>query len=211
MSNELPPLPEPFGWVMSGDCLTRSAELKRSWDAVGIKNIPVYATPPSAPSAAQGATQSNQVSGNSGELDLMAAPGAMAQAERLRDALRRTPQMPVYVYGKEIRAVLDALAASSAQEALQDAGKRASVTNTVADARGWISVDERLPAMSEARPMDPTRPPPVRTPVIVATDAGRVFQTIYSGFGWANLNFGRENVTHWMPLPEPPTAVRSKA
>lgn len=69
----------------------------------------------------------------------------------------------------------------------------------------WVSVEERLPEKSSARPICPvTNPNPKRIEVIVATTLGRVFTTVYSGFGWANLRFGREEVTHWMPLPEPP-------
>jgi hypothetical protein len=70
----------------------------------------------------------------------------------------------------------------------------------------WIPVTERMPAKSDFRPNDPTKPPPDRTTVLVATTLGRVLETQYTGLGWANLRFGSEEVTHWMPKPEHPAA-----
>jgi len=67
----------------------------------------------------------------------------------------------------------------------------------------WIPVSERLPPLSDFRPNDPTRPPKTTRKILVAVDDGRVFETIYTGLGFANV--GRDHsVTHWMPLPQPP-------
>lgn len=41
-----------------------------------------------------------------------------------------------------------------------------------------------------------------QVPILVATDKGRVFETVRSSFGVANL-YG-ETATHWMPLPVAP-------
>lgn len=54
----------------------------------------------------------------------------------------------------------------------------------------WISVKERLPERNTA--------------VIVAVDDGHVFQTLYAYDGWDLWEGCTCNVTHWMPLPEPP-------
>jgi hypothetical protein len=74
----------------------------------------------------------------------------------------------------------------------------------------WINVKDRLPEKTEHRPASMhgyENPIAVQPEVIVATLEGRVFQTSYSAFGWANLNSRTDEVTHWMPLPEPPKDV----
>lgn len=55
----------------------------------------------------------------------------------------------------------------------------------------WISVEERLPAPFEA--------------VIVCRRGGKVEQG-YKAVGdwWRVYGTRTKNVTHWMPLPEPP-------
>lgn len=54
----------------------------------------------------------------------------------------------------------------------------------------WIPVSERLPEKN--------------TTVIAATDYGVVFQALYAYDGWDLWEGNEVNITHWMPLPEPP-------
>lgn len=54
----------------------------------------------------------------------------------------------------------------------------------------WTPVSERLPEDNTA--------------VIVATDNGMVFQCLYAYDGWDLWDGYKVNITHWMPLPEPP-------
>ena len=54
----------------------------------------------------------------------------------------------------------------------------------------WIPVTERLPEKNTA--------------VIVATDRGDTFQCLYAYDGWDLWEGYIINITHWMPLPEPP-------
>ena len=54
----------------------------------------------------------------------------------------------------------------------------------------WIPVTKRLPEKNTA--------------VIVATDRGDAFQCLYAYDGWDLWEGHIINITHWMPLPEPP-------
>ncbi len=54
----------------------------------------------------------------------------------------------------------------------------------------WISVKDRLPDKNTA--------------VIAATDNGIVFQCLYAYDGWDLWEGHEVNITHWMPLPQPP-------
>ena len=54
----------------------------------------------------------------------------------------------------------------------------------------WIPVAERLPKKNTA--------------VIAATDNGIVFQCLYAYDGWDLWEGNEVNITHWMPMPEPP-------
>ena len=56
----------------------------------------------------------------------------------------------------------------------------------------WISVEDRLPEKN--------------TSVLVSTDNGIVFQCLYAYDGWDLWEGNEVNITHWMPLPEPPNA-----
>ncbi len=69
----------------------------------------------------------------------------------------------------------------------------------------WISVSDGRPQLSDFRPADPTKPSRVRSEILVATREGRVFATIFTGMGFANIGYADE-VTHWMPMPAHPEA-----
>ena len=58
----------------------------------------------------------------------------------------------------------------------------------------WIPVTERLPEENTA--------------VIVATDRGDAFQCLYAYDGWDLWEGHIINITHWMPLPDPPKGER---
>ena len=60
----------------------------------------------------------------------------------------------------------------------------------------WIPVTERLPEKN--------------TSVIAATDTGIVFQCLYAYDSWDLWEDNEVNITHWMPLPEPPKEVEQK-
>jgi hypothetical protein len=70
----------------------------------------------------------------------------------------------------------------------------------------WRYFADEKPPLSDWRPVDPTKPPKVRNEVIVATKEGRVFATIFTGLGFANLNSRTDEVTHWMPMPDHPAS-----
>ena len=55
----------------------------------------------------------------------------------------------------------------------------------------WISVNDKLPVCGER---------------VLITDGFGVFEVFRSASGkWVRMGIGwQENVTHWMPLPEPP-------
>lgn len=69
----------------------------------------------------------------------------------------------------------------------------------------WISVSHGMPQLSDFRSADPTKPKRVRNEILVATKNGRVFETIFTGLGFANVGY-HDEVTHWMPIPTHPTA-----
>jgi hypothetical protein len=64
---------------------------------------------------------------------------------------------------------------------------------------GWISVDERLPSADEIRDEYGELVPFL----VVEKDTTQPFRAFYDGFVWGD-GFVKLDVTHWMPLPEPP-------
>ena len=54
----------------------------------------------------------------------------------------------------------------------------------------WISVVDRMPEKNST--------------VIAADDNGIVFQCLYAYDGWDLWDGNTVNITHWMPLPQPP-------
>jgi len=71
----------------------------------------------------------------------------------------------------------------------------------------WRSVADERPPISDCRPADPTKTTKVRTEVIVATKEGRVFATVFTTLGFANINSRTDEVTHWMPKPDHPATL----
>lgn len=57
----------------------------------------------------------------------------------------------------------------------------------------WISVDDRLPELDQD--------------VLSVDKSGRVYNSTWRGnhFKCVGLVWEHDNVTHWMPFPEPPT------
>ena len=115
---------------------------------------------------------------------LMAATDAMENLQTENAALRRTIDnltSAQAVVLKEFEAKLEELAEVKAE-------------------RGWISVKDRLPEQT-----DPAKK------VLFITKTDGVFigcyykATAYDQFnGWYSMCVRIDNVTHWMPLPEPP-------
>lgn len=64
----------------------------------------------------------------------------------------------------------------------------------------WISVEDALPVINDNEPLEE-----------FATDRGYTFIVSDGKYVWTELfllkanKFDDESVTHWMPLPEPPT------
>ena len=54
----------------------------------------------------------------------------------------------------------------------------------------WISVKDKMPEKN--------------TSVLASTDNGIVFQCLYAYDGWDLWEGNEVNITHWMPLPQPP-------
>jgi hypothetical protein len=65
----------------------------------------------------------------------------------------------------------------------------------------WISVEERLPVIEDSEPFDEFTEDRGYI-FLVADEGGYVFTATF----WIKANrFGDPSITHWMPLPEPPT------
>ena len=78
-------------------------------------------------------------------------------------------------------------------ESEQATSDKASKVVEIDQFNKWIPVTERFPENDTA--------------VIVATDNGIVFQCLYAYDGWDLWDGYTVNITHWMPLPEPPKEV----
>lgn len=70
----------------------------------------------------------------------------------------------------------------------------------------WISVEESLPEIDEKTKFDFG----YRSKIVVVLNNGFPYILEYSFLpdrtknGWLSLNAPSQNITHWMPLPEPP-------
>ena len=73
-------------------------------------------------------------------------------------------------------------------------------------AQRWIPVSERLPAVSEYRNGDKFKSMDSNelVPFLVCCEDTEIpFRAFYDGKNWGD-GWGKQNVTHWRPLPEPP-------
>ena len=73
-------------------------------------------------------------------------------------------------------------------------------------AQRWLSVEERLPAVTEYRngdrykSMDSNELVPF---LVCCEDTEIPFRAFYDGKNWGD-GWGKQNVTHWQHLPQPP-------
>ena len=83
--------------------------------------------------------------------------------------------------------------------------KRARIAELEA-AQRWISVKERLPAVSEYRNGDKFKSMDSNelVPFLVCCEDTEIpFRAFYDGKNWGD-GWGKPEVTHWQPLPQPP-------
>jgi hypothetical protein len=74
------------------------------------------------------------------------------------------------------------------------------------EAQRWISVKERLPTVSEYRNGDKFKSMDSNelVPFLVCCEDTEIpFRAFYDGKNWGD-GWGKQNVTHWQPLPQPP-------
>ena len=91
----------------------------------------------------------------------------------------------------------------AAATALEAADRR--ITELEA-AQRWISVEERLPAVSEYRNGDKFKSMDSNelVPFLVCCEDTEIpFRAFYDGKNWGD-GWGKQNVTHWRKLPQPP-------
>ena len=91
----------------------------------------------------------------------------------------------------------------AAADALEAADKRVKALKA---AQRWISVKERLPTVSEYRNGDKFKSMDSNelVPFLVCCEDTEIpFRAFYDGKNWGD-GLGKQNVTHWMPLPAPP-------
>ena len=87
----------------------------------------------------------------------------------------------------------------AAASALEAADKRE-------EAQKWIPVGERLPTVSEYRNGDKFKSMDSNelVPFLVCCEDTEIpFRAFYDGKNWGD-GWGKQNVTHWQPLPNPP-------
>ena len=97
-----------------------------------------------------------------------------------------------------VKVMLDAAA-----DALEEAEKRIAELEA---AQRWIPVGERLPAVSEYRNGDKSKSMDSNelVPFLVCCEDTEIpFRAFYDGKNWGD-GWGKQNVTHWQPLPQPP-------
>jgi hypothetical protein len=74
------------------------------------------------------------------------------------------------------------------------------------EAQRWVSVEERLPTVSEYRNGDKFKSMDSNelVPFLVCCEDTEIpFRAFYDGKNWGD-GWGKQNVTHWQPLPQPP-------
>lgn len=88
-------------------------------------------------------------------------------------------------------------AVEEAPNSLVNAVERWTAPGYKPRAIGWISVNDRLPDNSK--------------PVIVFAFNEFVYEASYqkwrNEWDWGESSVSPQNITHWMPLPEPPIAI----
>ena len=90
-----------------------------------------------------------------------------------------------------------------ATNALEAADKR---VKELEEAQGWIHVKERLPTVSEYRNGDKFKSMDSNelVPFLVCCEDTEIpFRAFYDGKSWGD-GWGKQNVTHWQNLPQPP-------
>ena len=90
-----------------------------------------------------------------------------------------------------------------AANALEAADKR---VKELEDAQRWIHVKERLPTVSEYRNGDKFKSMDSNelVPFLVCCEDTEIpFRAFYDGKSWGD-GWGKQNVTHWQKLPQPP-------
>ena len=91
----------------------------------------------------------------------------------------------------------------AAADALEAADNRVKELKA---AQRWISVKERLPAVSEYRNGDKFKSMDSNelVPFLVCCEDTEIpFRAFYDGKNWGD-GWGKQNVTHWQKLPQPP-------
>ena len=95
------------------------------------------------------------------------------------------------------------LMATDAATALEAADRRIAELEA---AQRWISVKDRLPTVSEYRNGDKFKSMDSNelVPFLVCCEDTEIpFRAFYDGKNWGD-GWGKQNVTHWQPLPQPP-------
>ena len=89
---------------------------------------------------------------------------------------------------------------------LDAAADRLEAADKREEAQRWIPVKERLPAVSEYRNGDKFKSMDSNelVPFLVCCEDTEIpFRAFYDGKNWGD-GWGKQNVTHWQPLPPPP-------
>ena len=89
---------------------------------------------------------------------------------------------------------------------LDAAANRLEAADKREEAQRWIPVKERLPAVSEYRNGDKFKSMDSNelVPFLVCCEDTEIpFRAFYDGKNWGD-GWGKQNVTHWQPLPPPP-------
>ena len=89
---------------------------------------------------------------------------------------------------------------------LDAAADRLEAADKREEAQRWIPVKERLPAVSEYRNGDKFKSMDSNelVPFLVCCEDTEIpFRAFYDGKNWGD-GWGKQNVTHWQHLPQPP-------
>jgi len=126
----------------------------------------------------------------------------MENAE-LTKCLKSLDDMQCYKCSNSIDCSLALHAFKLAADALEAADKR---VKELEEAQRWISVKERVPTGSEYRNGDKFKSMDSNelVPFLVCCEDTEIpFRAFYDGKNWGD-GWGKQNVTHWRKLPQPP-------